>query len=49
MNVTEANKNLQGQRKIRQARYVVRFGLNHLVKCGLGFNGEPTKQIVYGR
>jgi hypothetical protein len=47
MNMTEANKNLQGQRKTRQPR-VVRFDLNHLTKYGLGFDGEPTKQIVYG-
>jgi hypothetical protein len=46
MNVTEANKNLQGQREIREARHVVRFDLNHLTKCGLGFDCKPTKQIV---
>jgi len=49
INVTEANKDLQGQRKTRQPRYVVRFDLNHLMKYGLAFDGETTKQIVYGR
>src|SRR5258708_32388721 len=47
MNMTEGNKNLQGQRKTRQPRYCrplrpVRFDLNHLIKYGLGFDGEST-------
>jgi hypothetical protein len=46
--MNEANKKLQGQRKTLQPRYVVRFDLNYLMKYGLGFDGEPTKQIVYG-
>jgi len=47
MNMTEGNKNLQGQRKTRQPRYCrplrpVRFDLNHLMKYGLGFDSEST-------
>ena len=47
--MTGANKNLQGHRKTRQARYVVRFDLNHLMKYGLGFDDKFTKQIMYGK
>jgi hypothetical protein len=35
--------------KTFQPRCVVRFDLNHLMKHGLGFDEESTKQSVYGR
>jgi hypothetical protein len=48
MNVTEANKPPRPTQNTPAALFVG-FDLNHLMKCGLGFDGESTKHIVYGR